>query len=102
MEYSGRVRGVGWGVTKTSLQKVSTTSELSKLKKDVAYLINEIKELKSRGRNLEVQSRSSSHMDNFDMNCVVDRELDDFVCVLDEDLPEVYQNLNSSIQLYFV
>lgn len=67
-EYSGRVRAAGWGVTKKSLQKISTMSELSQLKNDVAYLINEIKELKSKGCNPSMQSRGSSQMDNFDMD----------------------------------
>ncbi|KAL6558724.1 hypothetical protein OROMI_019074 [Orobanche minor] len=32
LEYSGRVRGMGWGVTKTLLQTVTSANELSKLK----------------------------------------------------------------------
>lgn len=37
LEYSGRVRGMGWGVTKTSLQTVTSASELSKLKSDISF-----------------------------------------------------------------
>ncbi|KAK1391191.1 hypothetical protein POM88_019369 [Heracleum sosnowskyi] len=88
LEYSGRVRGVGWGVTKTSLQAVSTMSELSRLKRDVSYLINEIKELKCKGHKTGVQSGVSSHMDNFDMDNEVLGEPDDLDHVLGEDLPE--------------
>ncbi|WOG86065.1 hypothetical protein DCAR_0205262 [Daucus carota subsp. sativus] len=91
-EYSGRVRAAGWGVTKKSLQKISTMSELSQLKNDVAYLINEIKELKSKGCNPSMQSRGSSQMDNFDM----DKEFiyehnDDHDPVIGEELPETHQ-----------
>ena len=46
LEYSGRVRALGWGVTKTSLQAVTSASEMSKLKSDIEFLKNEIKELK--------------------------------------------------------
>ncbi|KAK1405318.1 hypothetical protein POM88_004923 [Heracleum sosnowskyi] len=53
-------------------------SELSKLKNDVAFLINEIKELKSKGHNPGMQSGASSHMDNFDMdNEVIGEHNDD-------------------------
>ncbi|XP_074381108.1 uncharacterized protein LOC141721863 [Apium graveolens] len=88
LEYSGRVRGVGWCVTKNSLQTVSTMSKISRLKKDVSDLINEIKELKSKGRNPCVQSRDSSHMDNFDMDHKVDDKPDHLDLALGEDLPE--------------
>ncbi|KAL6531449.1 hypothetical protein OROMI_027812 [Orobanche minor] len=68
LEYSERLRFVGWGVTKTTLQTISSVSELSQLKNDISYLKNEIKELKSKGcRTQRVQSGGSSHMDNFDM-----------------------------------
>ncbi|XP_074332663.1 uncharacterized protein LOC141675138 isoform X1 [Apium graveolens] len=56
LEYPGRVRGLGWGVTKTSLQTLSTMNELSKLKNDVSYLINEMKELKTKGYTPGAQS----------------------------------------------
>lgn len=89
LEYSGRVRGVGWGVTKTSLQTGSTMSKLSRLEKDVSYLINEIKELKSKGHNPGVQSGASSQMDNFDMdNEIHDEHNDHDDQVLGEDLPQ--------------
>ncbi|KAK1370775.1 hypothetical protein POM88_036867 [Heracleum sosnowskyi] len=89
LEYPGRVRGLGWGVTKTSLQTTSTASEISKLKNDVSYLINEIKELKRKGCKPEAQSRDSSHMDNFDMdNEVSGQHDDDDDLILGEDLPQ--------------
>ncbi|KAL8089651.1 hypothetical protein AgCh_039222 [Apium graveolens] len=88
LENSGRVRAVGWGVTKTSLQTTSKGSELSKLKNDVAFLINEIRELKSKGYNPGMQSGGSSHMDNFDMNDDGDGEHDHYDPVLVEDLPQ--------------
>ncbi|KAK1384461.1 hypothetical protein POM88_022196 [Heracleum sosnowskyi] len=89
LEYPGRVRGLGWGVTKTSLQTASTSSEISKLKNDVSYLINEIKELKRKGCKPRAQSRDSSHMDNFDMdNEVSGHNDDDHDLILGEDLPQ--------------
>ncbi|KAL6508939.1 hypothetical protein OROHE_021498 [Orobanche hederae] len=69
LEYSGRLRAVGWGVTKTTLQTISSVSELSQLKNDISYLKNEIKELKSKGCKTQgVQSGGSRHMDNFDID----------------------------------
>ncbi|KAL6584424.1 hypothetical protein OROMI_003713 [Orobanche minor] len=69
LEYSGRLRAVGWGVTKTTLQIISSVSELSQLKNDISFLKNEIKELKSKGCKTQgVQSGGSSHMDNFDID----------------------------------
>ncbi|KAL6582373.1 hypothetical protein OROMI_006387 [Orobanche minor] len=69
LEYSGRLRAVGWGVTKTTLQIISFVSKLSQLKNDISYLKNEIKELKSKGCKTQgVQSGGSSHMDNFDID----------------------------------
>ncbi|KAL6532728.1 hypothetical protein OROGR_013688 [Orobanche gracilis] len=69
LEYSGRLRVVGWGVTKTTLQTISSVNELSQLKNDISYLKNEIKELKSKGCKTQgVQSGGSSHMDNFDID----------------------------------
>ncbi|KAL6550437.1 hypothetical protein OROMI_020925 [Orobanche minor] len=89
LEYAGRVRGLGWGVTKTSLQAVTSASEMSKLKSDISFLKNEIKELKRNGYILGVQSGGSSHMDNFDIDDDVDGEHDDnHDDVLSEDLPE--------------
>ncbi|KAK1399225.1 hypothetical protein POM88_009088 [Heracleum sosnowskyi] len=76
LEYSGRVRAVGWGVTKTSLQAVSSVSEISKLKNDISFLKNEIKEMKRKGYIPGVQSGGSSHMDNFDIDDDVDGEHD--------------------------
>lgn len=93
LEYSGRVRGVGWGVTKTSLQTGSTMSKLARLEKNVSYLINEIKELKSKGHNPGVQSGGSSQMDNFDMDNEVLDEQNDHDQVLGEDLPQVHVNV---------
>lgn len=88
LEYSGRVRGVGWGVTKTSLQTLSSTSEMTKLKNDISFLKNEIKELK-KGYIPGVQSRGSSHMDNFDMDDDFDGDHDDDRDIdLSEVLPE--------------
>ncbi|KAL6518120.1 hypothetical protein OROMI_033821 [Orobanche minor] len=89
LEYAGRVRGLGWGVTKTSLQTVTSASEMSKLKSDISFLKNEIKELKRNGYILGVQSGGSSHMDNFDIDDDVDGEHDDnHDDVLSEDLPQ--------------
>ncbi|KAL6511357.1 hypothetical protein OROHE_020439 [Orobanche hederae] len=69
LEYSGRLRAVGWGVTKTTLQTISSVSELSQLKNDISFLKNEIKELKSKGCKIHgVQSGGSIHMDNFDID----------------------------------
>ncbi|KAL6542601.1 hypothetical protein OROMI_024203 [Orobanche minor] len=69
LEYSGRLRAVGWGVTKTTLQTISSVSELSRVKNDISYLKNEIKGLKSKGCESQgVQSGGSSHMDNFDID----------------------------------
>ncbi|KAL6527971.1 hypothetical protein OROHE_014921 [Orobanche hederae] len=69
LEYSGRLRAVGWGVTKTTLQIISSVSELSQLKNDISFLKNEIKELKSKGCKTQgVQFGGSSHMDNFDID----------------------------------
>ncbi|XP_074334299.1 uncharacterized protein LOC141671823 isoform X2 [Apium graveolens] len=50
-------------------------NELSKLKNDVSYLINEMKELKTKGYTPGAQSGGSSHMDNFD----IDNEVHDYV-----------------------
>ncbi|KAL6582206.1 hypothetical protein OROMI_006220 [Orobanche minor] len=89
LEYAGRVRGLGWGVTKTSLQTVTSASEMSKLKSDISFLKNEIKELKRNGYILGVHSGGSSHMDNFDIDDDVDGEHDDnHDDVLSEDLPQ--------------
>ncbi|KAL6544391.1 hypothetical protein OROMI_023253 [Orobanche minor] len=89
LEYAGRVRGLGWGVTKTSLQTVTSASEMSKLKSDISFLKNEIKELKRNGYILGAQSGGSSHMDNFDIDDDVDGEHDDnHDDVLSEDLPQ--------------
>lgn len=91
LEYSGRVRVLGWGVTKTSLQTTSTANGLSKLKNDVSYLINEIKELKMKSSNPGTQSGGSSHVDNFDMNNEVSGQHDnDHDPILGEDLPQVF------------
>lgn len=89
-EYSGQKRGEGWGVTNTS-----------RLKKKVYSLINEIKELKSKGHSLGGKSRGSSHMDNFDMDHEVDDEYDGLDCVLGENLPEVYINFWVLIIYFF-
>ncbi|KAK1377417.1 hypothetical protein POM88_024161 [Heracleum sosnowskyi] len=90
LEYSGRVRAVGWGVTKTSLQKISSRSELTKLKHDIAFLKNELKELKCKGYVPGGgASGGSSHMDNFDMDDDVNSDhIDDYDTFLSEDLPE--------------
>ncbi|KAK1371318.1 hypothetical protein POM88_037410 [Heracleum sosnowskyi] len=88
-EYSGRVRAVGWGVTKTSLQTVASASEITKLKNDVFFLKNELMELKRRGYSPGVQPGGSSHMDNFDMDNLDNSEHDDDHNVdAGEDLPE--------------
>ncbi|KAL6579888.1 hypothetical protein OROMI_007912 [Orobanche minor] len=69
LEYPGRLRAVGWGVTKTTLQTITSVSELSQLKNDISYPKNEIKELKSKGcKTHGMQSGGSSHMDNFDID----------------------------------
>lgn len=62
-------------------------SELSKLKDDISFLKNEIKELKSKACNAGVQSGGSSHIDNFDIDNdgEFNQHHDD---VLGEDLPE--------------
>lgn len=89
LEYSGRVRALGWGVTKTSLQTVSSMSELTKLKNDVSFLKNEIKELKFKGFISGMQYGGSSQMDNFGMDDDVDGDHDDRNdAVLNDDLPE--------------
>ncbi|WOG82404.1 hypothetical protein DCAR_0101568 [Daucus carota subsp. sativus] len=59
LEYAGRVRSLGWGVTNTSLKTTSTASELSKLKNDVSYLMNEINEMKRKGCNPVAQPGGS-------------------------------------------
>ncbi|KAL6548072.1 hypothetical protein OROHE_009134 [Orobanche hederae] len=90
LEYYGRVRGMGWGVTKTSLQTVTSASELSKLKSDISFLKNEIKEIKSKGYIPGMPSGGSSHMDNFDMDDDVDGEHDNNRDdVSSEELPEI-------------
>ncbi|KAL6557058.1 hypothetical protein OROHE_006934 [Orobanche hederae] len=62
---------------------------MSKLKSDISFLKNEIKELKRNGYILGVQSGGSSHMDNFDIDDDVDGEHDDnHDHVLSEDLPQ--------------
>ena len=68
LEHSGRVRAIGWGVTKTSLKTSSSVSEITKLKNDVSFLKKEIMELRRKGFSPGVQSGGSSHMDNFDMD----------------------------------
>ncbi|KAL6499861.1 hypothetical protein OROGR_027771 [Orobanche gracilis] len=95
LEYSERLRAVGWGVTKTTLQTISSVNELSQLKNDISYLKNEIKELKSKGcKTHGVQSGGSSHMDNFDidnfdMDNHVEEGYDGHIDVsLGESLPE--------------
>ncbi|KAL6506180.1 hypothetical protein OROGR_024361 [Orobanche gracilis] len=90
LEYSGRLRAVRWGVTKTTLQTISSVNELSHLKNDISYLKNEIKELKSKGcKTHGVQSGGSSHMDNFDMDNHVEEGYDGHIDVsLGEALPE--------------
>lgn len=90
LEYAGRVRGLGWGVTKTSLKTTSTASELSKLKNDVSYLMNEINEMKRKGCNPVAQPGGSSHMDNFDIDNEVVGQHDDGDLVLGEYLPQVF------------
>ncbi|KAL6556943.1 hypothetical protein OROHE_006819 [Orobanche hederae] len=105
LEYSERLRVVGWGITKTTLQKISSVSELSQLKNDISYLKNEIKELKSKGCKTQgVQSGGSSHMDNFDidnfdMDNHVEEGYDGHIDVsLGEALPEG-KNLGKSVCL---
>ncbi|KAL6506217.1 hypothetical protein OROGR_024398 [Orobanche gracilis] len=105
LEYSGRLRAVRWGVTKTTLQTISSVNELSQLKNDISYLKNEIKELKSKGCKTQgVQSGGSSHMDNFDMDNHVEEGYDGHIDVsLGEALPEyvgqgiLHNNLNDGI-----
>lgn len=61
-----------------------------KLKNDVSYLINEIKELKRKGCNPRTQSGGSSHMDNFDLDNEVSGQHNDDDLILGEDLPQVF------------
>ncbi|KAK1403736.1 hypothetical protein POM88_003341 [Heracleum sosnowskyi] len=68
---------------------VSSVSEISKLKNDISFLKNEIKEMKRKSYIPGVQSAGSSHMDNFDIDDDVDGEHDgNHDDVLSEDLPE--------------
>lgn len=90
LEYAGRVRGLGWGVTKTSVKTTSIAREISKFKNDVSYLINEVNELKMKGRNPVAQSGGSSQMDNCELDNVDSCQPDDNDIVLGEDLPQVF------------
>ena len=94
LEHSGRVRAIGWGVTKTSLKTTSSVSEITKLKNDVSFLKNEIMELKRKGFSPGMQSRGSSHMDNFDMdnNIQAENEVNHNV-VAAKELPQVSSSI---------
>ncbi|KAL6580874.1 hypothetical protein OROMI_006797 [Orobanche minor] len=100
LEYSGRLRAVGWGVTKSTLQTMSSVSKLSQLKNDISYLKNEIKELKCKGCKTQgVQSGGSIHMDNFnidnfDTDNHVEEGYDGHIDVsLGEALPENWEKI---------
>ncbi|KAL6533270.1 hypothetical protein OROMI_027382 [Orobanche minor] len=78
LEYPGRVRGYGWGVTKKSLETAPQVSELAQLKKKVFSLEKEVGRMKGKVFR-EPSSGGSSQMDNFEMDDCAD---------LDEDLPD--------------
>lgn len=78
LEYHGRVRGYGWGITKTSLESAPHVSELAQLKKKVFSLEKEVGKMKGKFFR-EPSSGGSSQMDNFEMDDCVD---------LDEDIPD--------------
>ncbi|KAL6544843.1 hypothetical protein OROMI_023705 [Orobanche minor] len=95
LEYPGRVRGYGWGVTKKSLESASQVSELAQLKKKFFSLEKEVEKMKGKVFR-EPASGGSSQMDNFEMDDCADPDvnfrddLDDFRghCDRDVDLPE--------------
>ncbi|ONK78204.1 uncharacterized protein A4U43_C02F15620 [Asparagus officinalis] len=87
LEYSGRVRGCGWGVTKRSLSSAPELSEMAKLKRQCNRLEKDMQEMKTKGFQPMVPSCSSSHMDNFDDDDdAMDSE--DDLDAPDDDLPE--------------
>ena len=89
LEYSGRVRGCGWGVTKRSLSSVPEMSEIERLKRQCNRMEKDIQEMKTKGFQPMIPSCSSSQMDNFDDD---DDSMDteDDPDALEDDLPEVY------------
>ncbi|ONK61542.1 uncharacterized protein A4U43_C08F31040 [Asparagus officinalis] len=87
LEYSGRVRGCGWGVTKRSLSLAPELSEMAKLKRQCNRLEKDMQEMKTKGFQPMVPSCSSSHMDNFDDDDdAMDSE--DDLDASDDDLPK--------------